>query len=269
MKIDGTKTPGERALLEAMEANMLTHMSWVQQRLPETTVVLEPALSIIDSGLSSDTFNFVVRARIPGEELRLRIDAAIGHFTRTGRPFSWWVGPLDQPADLSQALIAAGLAPAEAELGMFATLDTLGDAPLTPAGLQIIRAVTQEQVWDFATAVAGSPPDLNVLAFYESAARHLLDHRSPIRLYVGYLAGEPVASSELCVGGGVVGLYGIATLPSQRRRGFGTALTLRPLLDAREDGFSTAVLQASPEGQHVYARLGFVAVGRFTEYKPT
>jgi hypothetical protein len=44
-------------------------------------------------------------------------------------------------------------------------------------------------------------------------------------------------------------------------------MTLRPLLDARADGFKTAVLQASPDGQGIYTRLGFRVTGRFTEYQ--
>ena len=66
---------------------------------------------------------------------------------------------------------------------------------------------------------------------------------------------------------GAVGLYGIATLAAHRRKGYGTALTLRPLLDARDEGHTLAVLQASAEGQGVYARLGFLPTGHYTEYK--
>jgi hypothetical protein len=45
-------------------------------------------------------------------------------------------------------------------------------------------------------------------------------------------------------------------------------MTLRPLLDAREQGFGIGVLQAAPEGVGVYARVGFEPFGQITEYKP-
>jgi hypothetical protein len=45
-------------------------------------------------------------------------------------------------------------------------------------------------------------------------------------------------------------------------------MTARPLLDARESGFQTAVLQASEEGFPIYSRLGFEVTGSFTEYHP-
>ena len=66
----------------------------------------------------------------------------------------------------------------------------------------------------------------------------------------------------------MVGLYNIATLAAHRRRGYGSALTLAPLLEARRVGVSTAVLQAAPDGVGVYRRIGFEAFGEITEYKP-
>jgi GNAT superfamily N-acetyltransferase len=129
---------------------------------------------------------------------------------------------------------------------------------------------TPEQVREFAAVNAANwdPPDPHVLRFYEAAAPVLLTPDSPLWLYVGYLGDCPVASAELTVGGGVVGLYGISTLAAYRRRGIGGALTLRPLRDARAAGYRVAVLQASADGVGVYARVGFVPTGRFTEYKP-
>jgi predicted acetyltransferase len=53
-----------------------------------------------------------------------------------------------------------------------------------------------------------------------------------------------------------------------RRRGFGAALSLQPLLDARQQGYRTAILQASDEGARVYKRLGFEPFGQIREYKP-
>ncbi len=86
-------------------------------------------------------------------------------------------------------------------------------------------------------------------------------------LYVGYLDGEPVATAELTVSGGVAGLYNISTLEVHRHKGIGSALTLRPRLDAMVKGFKMGILQAAADGLGVYTRLGFRAAGRFTEYQ--
>jgi ribosomal protein S18 acetylase RimI-like enzyme len=153
---------------------------------------------------------------------------------------------------------------------MAADLDTLQLHDLSPDGLEIRRVRTPAELQDFAQIVAANwvPPDAEVHHFYTLAAPVLLLPESPQWLYIGYLAGQPVATAELVVGGGVAGLYNICTLEAYRRRGIGTALTLRPLLDARDGGFRTGVLQAAAGGVGVYTRIGFMRFGKIAEYKP-
>ena len=57
-------------------------------------------------------------------------------------------------------------------------------------------------------------------------------------------------------------IVGVATLPSARRRGLGTAVTAALVADARASGVSTIFLSAaSDDVARVYERLGFVRVG--------
>ena len=254
---------------EAADLNLVTHMTWVQSRLPGGHVEVGSDLVLSDSGLPSDTFNFVTRARLnSGVEPAIR--RVTGYFIAAARPFSWWIGPADRPADLGRALSDWGFHAADSEVAMAVDLSRLGPGDVAPAGLHIERVTTTAQIREFAGVVAAnwSPPDEVVRRFYESAAPLLTQGGCPIRLYVGYLDGAPVATAELTVSEGAVGLYNIATLEAYRRRGFGTALTLRPLLDARREGHALAVLQASQQGVGVYARLGFRETGRYTEYQP-
>ncbi len=136
--------------------------------------------------------------------------------------------------------------------------------------LRVCRANSARELADYARVEAANwtPPDENVLRFYEKAAPVLLAPGSPLRFYVGYAGGEAVAAAELTVAGGVAGLYGIATLEAHRGRGYGSAMTLAPLGDARAEGIPAAVLQASVEGAGIYERIGFRRFGDYTEYKP-
>jgi GNAT superfamily N-acetyltransferase len=257
------------ALALAAEANFVLHAGWAPRRLPGMRVRDADGLVLIDSGLACDTFNIVCAARLALPSAPARIAATVAHFQDVGRPFTWWVGPADQPAALPEFLTAAGLALAGGETAMAVDLAAL-PASSPPVGLRVVRASQPHHLADFAHVVAANwrPPDLAVYRFFQVAGDLLLAADSPSRFYIGYLNDQPVAASELTDGGGVVGLYTICTLAAYRRRGFATALTLGPLLTARAEGQHTAVLQASAAGAAVYARLGFRPFGQIVEFKP-
>jgi ribosomal protein S18 acetylase RimI-like enzyme len=86
-------------------------------------------------------------------------------------------------------------------------------------------------------------------------------------VFVGYLSGEPVATSMLATtrSVGLAGVYSVATRPAHRGRGFGTAVTAAALAAAAEQGFDTAVLEPSPSGAPMYRRMGFEPLTTYLE----
>jgi predicted GNAT family acetyltransferase len=58
----------------------------------------------------------------------------------------------------------------------------------------------------------------------------------------------------------------VATLKEWRGKGLGAAVTLQPLLDAREQGYRVGVLEASDMGNKVYQRLGFKEICQMNRY---
>ena len=259
------------ALLGAMEANMVAHMACLPGLLPEARVITGPDLVLVDAGVPSDTFNTVCGARLNPASADARIAAAIDHFRDRGVPFTWWVGPTSRPTDLGDRLVAHGLVDAEAELGMVLDLARLPAALSPPPGLVVRRATSSSELADYAGGLAANwdPPDEAVLDLYARTAAAALAPGCPARPYVGYLDGAPVATSECFLGHGVAGLYAVVTPPRARRRGIGTAMAVAAMADASAAGYRTATLQASADGQAVYARLGFRPCGAFREYKPT
>jgi ribosomal protein S18 acetylase RimI-like enzyme len=257
-------------LAEAADANLVAHTSWVERHLEGMRVEIDDELVVVDSGLTCDTFNVVCRARLAESTARDRLTTVVEYFRSVSRPFSWWVGPADRPENLGELLVRAGLEATESELAMAADLDAIHQIDLSPQGLRIERVKTRAQIKQYATINAANwdPPDRDVIEFFERATPVLLARDAPLWLYLGYLGEQSVASAELTVAGGVAGLYGISTLAPFRRRGIGSAMTVRPLIDATAAGYRTAVLQAAPDGIGVYTRVGFVPTGRITEYKP-
>jgi hypothetical protein len=259
-----------RDIALAADENFVVHASWVPRRFQQAHVIDRDDLVVVDAGLPCDTFNFVCRARLTPDTVRVRVRDAIGYFRSVDRPFSWWVGPADRPSDLGDTLVDAGLERAESELAMSADLARLNGAWQTAADLRIARVKSSVDLEVFArlSAANWSPPDQHVIRFYEQAASVLLAPGCPQWLYLGYLGRHAVATAEAVIGGGVVGQYNISTVAAYRRRGIGTSMTMRPLLDARNAGIRTGILQAAPEGMGVYQRVGFEGFGPITEYKP-
>ncbi|MBI1940985.1 MAG: GNAT family N-acetyltransferase [Acidobacteria bacterium] len=261
--------PDLSPLLVAMEENLHGHVAYVQRRLAGMTVEDREDLLLTDSGLHSDTFNKIARARLTQADADRRIAEALGYFRNARRPFAWWVGPCSRPLDLERRLEEHGLRAAEFERGMAMELAQLPERPAAPADLSVRRVRDSGELADFAAVLADcvEPPDPAVIAFYRTAAPVLLREDCPMRLFVGYLNGKAAATSELFAGGGVAGIHSVATRSVFRRRGLGLALTWAALQEARRLGLSTATLQASEGGQGVYARLSFRAYCHFAEYR--
>jgi GNAT superfamily N-acetyltransferase len=88
----------------------------------------------------------------------------------------------------------------------------------------------------------------------------------PPTRYLGLLNGTPVAGAALHLAAGVAGIYAVGTLPEARGQGIGAAITLKPYLDARAQGYSVGILQSSSMGYKVYQRLGFRKLCDLTVY---
>jgi GNAT superfamily N-acetyltransferase len=257
------------ALAFAADENLAAHASWAALQLGGR-VLADDQLVVVDSGLPCDTFNLVCRARLDRPTAARRIGDALRFFGEVGHPFSWWLGPGFAPADLPALLISAGLHQAETERAMSLDLEALPPSTVDVSGLDIQRVRTVEALEAFALVAASNwqPPDPWVIKFYRRGLPAFLRPDCPQWFYIGLLDGLPVATAELTVGGGVVGLYNISTLAPYRGRGIGSAMTRAPLADARAAGWRTAILQAAEAGVGVYHRLGFAPFGDVTEFKP-
>ena len=89
-----------------------------------------------------------------------------------------------------------------------------------------------------------------------------------VTLYVGYLAGEPVATAVRGTSYRIAGIGGVSTIPSARRRGIGAAITRRAALDGLDEGCVASFLQASEMGYGVYQRMGYRHVVDFHIWSP-
>jgi predicted GNAT family acetyltransferase len=128
-------------------------------------------------------------------------------------------------------------------------------APIGREGLTIERADERlDDVASVATEGFGGEFEINRAFVAGSVWR---DVRA--RVYLATLDGAAVATAETSLQEGVLGVFGVATIPSARRRGIGAAITAHVVRDRAHEA-DLAFLQSSEMGRGVYERLGFRAI---------
>jgi hypothetical protein len=128
-----------------------------------------------------------------------------------------------------------------------------------PAELEVERVADRESLADFELASAfgfGSPPQP---AFTWHAPSVLEDPR--LTLWRGRTGGRTVSTSMSFVHAGVVGIYGVSTVPHERRRGYARSLTIAALTAHPS---LPSVLQPSVMAEPLYRALGYE---RFTTFR--
>lgn len=168
--------------------------------------------------------------------------------------------------------IGAGLAPGMAKRGYsvdrhvvmvhrrppdrspdLARVREVDDAALRPLRTRLILA----QPW-------GSPKTAEILL----AAKPLIGERLTARFFAVYEGDEVASYTDLYQDGPEAQIEDVATAPERRSRGYGTAVVLRALEEARAAGAEFAFLVADEQDwpKDWYAKLGFDVVGRYWKF---
>jgi ribosomal protein S18 acetylase RimI-like enzyme len=240
----------------AIEESFVDLFSTLCTASPDAVLRHEEEMTIYSSGYPNSLLNGVLAPKFTRESMAGQTERALSFFIEKRLPMTFFVGPSSTPESLDNHLLKRGLEPGWSRPGMAIDLDSVCRRPL-PKGLEIceVDGYTPLQVCASAFArgfvvgddVIGWVRDL-VLGYGFGAKRRWL---------VGFLNGKPVSTSLLAIHKGIAGIYCVATLQEARGRGIGTALTLEPLLLAKEMGHEYAVLQSSKLGLSVYEKLGF------------
>jgi hypothetical protein len=118
--------------------------------------------------------------------------------------------------------------------------------------IEIERVVDTDALADFERASALGFGNAPQPPFTWHAPPVLRDSR--LALWRGRVRGRTVSTSMSFSHAGVVGIYGVSTIPDARRRGYATALTEVALA---ADPTLPSVLQPSRMGESMYAALGY------------
>lgn len=201
--------------------------------------------------------NGVLSSTPPINGARSFIAETIRYFhEKAAGTFTWWMAPHLNPSDWKSALSQHNFGFSSTTPGIAIDLLDFNQSLLKVKGLEVRLVNDEASLRDWVkvfTRGCGFLPDWEKVAF-DLWLKLGLSY--PMCNYLGYFNGEPVSTSSLFLGGGVAGIYCLTTLPSMRGRGFGSALTVKPLLDARAIGYRIGVLHSAGLEYNVYKKVG-------------
>jgi ribosomal protein S18 acetylase RimI-like enzyme len=219
-------------------------------------------VSIASAGVTFQMFNAAFLSAPVGSEgqMDLRAAQAAVYFAARGQRWAYWIchGWLDGRTQrrLQSLLRRRNLFQAVELPGMLAE-DVL--PPVRELPRMELRRVCDGPVKDAFCAIGSTCFNVPLAWFCE-----VFDNPTvwnDFAAYVGYVDGEPVSTAATVMGGGVVGVYNVATMPGRRRGGYGEAAMRHALEQARrEHGIARTILQSTPQGFEMYRRMGYRTV---------
>ncbi len=197
------------------------------------------------------------------------LERVAGFYGRLGRPYILWVVS-GLHYELEEAALEAAM-PVVSEMPAMLLREALPGVPV-PAGIEVEAVVDEEGLADYVDVAAeayeetGLPPQV-VRSYFGSKGAVLAAGN---HLVVARVEDAPVAAALSVTDGTGSSQYGgvcwVGTKPGQRGRGAGEACTRAVTNAAFDNGARFVALEASPMGEPVYRRMGYVEVGRYRWY---
>lgn len=234
-----------------LEASIAFVRAMSLKQLPSDEVVA------VITDLQDPLLNVVIHTETIESNLNVRIDQVFQFYQQHNVPWFWIVGPLSTPNTLSQHLIKRGMELIEQFPSMY--FDLQNDLFITTHPDFVIReAESNDELYEWVKPLREAFPSSDGAEGYRQLNAKLAHGPSAaFRHYIGYFQNEPVCSGTLFVSENAVMIHNIGTKPMHRYRGYGTAITLRAMQDAKKLGIRHCFLDASESGMTVYQRIGF------------
>jgi GNAT superfamily N-acetyltransferase len=139
-------------------------------------------------------------------------------------------------------------------------------SPDLPSGLNIVRVVNRSDLLSFRFLLSRvfhiPAPEVDLIM---SGKTLTIPH---VRHYLGRVGHRTIATATLVLTEPLASIWNVGTLPEYRRQGIGTALMRHTLDEAREEGYRSNMLLASPDGVPMYVRLGYRTLSTVRVFVP-
>ncbi|HUF00586.1 MAG TPA: GNAT family N-acetyltransferase [Anaerolineales bacterium] len=235
---------------------------------PSVELSIGRYLTWLITNLPDYFMNLVVCTQLPSEGVDDLIESTLAHFRSMNiRKLSWLAHEGVPSMEINKVLLAHGLTFKESfATEMAVDLSVLPEDLPTHPGLRIVPVVAGNALrqWIHVACIGFRISEKFEKVWYDFFVDAVFDGQ--FRTYLALLNGKPVGTSQLFLSEGVAGIYNVTCIPEARGQGIGSAITLAPLLKARELGYRIGILQASQRGYSVYRRLGFQDFGELSLY---
>ncbi len=262
-----TELSGRKSVKSAIKANWEAY-HYCLGSSPNVELSIGRYLTWLMTDLPDHFMNLVVCTQLPSNGVDEIVDNALAQFRSMKiRRLSWLAREGTQTIELNNALLANGLTFRESfATEMAVDLSLLPETLSTSQGLKIIAVENEYTLrqWIHVASIG-----FRISKQFEQVWQNLFVDvicNPQYRTYLALLNGKLVGTSQLFLSGGVAGIYNVSCIPEARGQGIGSAITLAPLLKARELGYRIGILQASKQGYGVYRRLGFQNFGKLSVY---
>lgn len=201
-------------------------------------------------------FNHATSVNVNDDDAEDFVKTVIKHFSSTKLPFACIrVSPFTRPASFTSLLRLHGF-DRESEDSIMALQGKLSEDKLNRDVK--IKEISENEIDTF---------DKLLVTIFEMPVewKKVIDRlflewtRKGARNYIAYAEGKPIGTTTLFSLMKTGGIFNVGTLKEYRKRGIGTALTVKALLDSVDEGNDLQTLQTVKGGdaERLYQRIGF------------
>lgn len=262
-------------LIQITDQHTLTVQAWLSSRSPQAARFDGKGIKASSTGLKIPLLNLALGCDFPKDisamEIEEEVKSVIAFFSKRNVPWYWWLNTKPSPADIGQILKKCGLQYDPPPLPAMIAPNRQDTAQF-PALRKDIRVWRAHSMADLQAAskirrLAFRFAEGQALTYFEDMAADWLDGSSPARLFLaGESESEPMSIGAVIEGAGIPGIYVMATLPGQHRKGYGKAILSRLLAEASASEGRLVALTASQAGAGLYSQFGFLHLFDFDFY---
>ena len=250
------------AITGLIESNLHQKLQYIPSKLPDMSIKNISQTLVVDSGMLTDAINAayggIITERVAKDVMQ--------YYLQRKLPMAWWLGPSSEKnKDLENNMRVSGFAHNKLDIGMYCDLTNYDTHSYKiPDKLIIKECFDKKDFSDFGRAFASvfKPRCRQVEFFYEKVSTIPIQDRDKLRLFIGYVNNEPIATAGVFLSD-VAGIYHMSTCPDMQRKGYGSAMVYSALKYARDRGYKDVVLQSSQDGLGIYKRFGFEEICEF------